>query len=813
MAKVALQRLIDPNYNTAPQSIGPYSLGKNIGKGTFGKVVLGVHTITGQNVAIKILEKEKIVDIADVHRVDREISILKLVKHPNIIHLYEIIETKQQLYMITEYAEGGELFEYIVKRKRLKENEARIFFEQIISGVSYLHKLNIVHRDLKPENLLLDYQNNIKIVDFGLSNKYEEGQLLQTACGSPCYAAPEMIAGKKYHGSTVDVWSCGVVLFAMVCGYLPFEDANTAILYKKILHGDFTVPSWVSSDCKELIKSILRTDPKSRFTIDDIRKHKWMTMCGQNPEVLVDIIEPINEKILGMLQQYGIDKAKAVRALEKNKHNQITATYYLLLQKMKRNDEKRKTSKSIDLSHGVHLNKTLTTNVEELTAKKQQEDSSQKPPLKQHVIMLKNMAPLNSEKQEDEKYESSRVRKVATPDEMLRKVTARVSGAMHLRNRNLNIRGDTSTSEDGSFSFDKSSFYAEKVKQHSTRSKDQKSDNSTEQNISSEIGKEGTAKTNEENTAVAFATTRIHGRGEEMHKKGEKREISLEKVVNEHQNKSANITAYQKYLKTAIEKSSGIIPPKSSHTQAKSVIQSNVKSENHESVVIEKVRKSRDEALTVHKTDKSPNALRRLADSNRPISTSRPRTTSVVTTNPTNTSRTMTISQKAQHQQSVSIAPTAPKQAKNAVNYTLIRSELKSFLGERAASNSRAHSRAVDSNSIGRSARIVIEETENSNSTEKPKIYKGAFSLDCTSVRNPNEIMIDLEKAMNLVKVQYKRNSGFMIIGQKQHIKLELEIMQMEDMDFMHIIRFKKIAGDSAGYKEVCNQLLNSIRL
>jgi 5'-AMP-activated protein kinase catalytic alpha subunit len=231
-------------------------------------------------VAVKILEKEKIQDVSDVERVAREIHILKLIRHPHIIQLYEIIETPKQLYLIMEYAPGGELFDFIVQSQRVKEPEACRFFHQIIAGVEYLHKLGIVHRDLKPENLLLDHKKNIKIVDFGLSNTYKTGETLKTACGSPCYAAPEMIAGKRYLGSNVDIWSCGVILFAMICGYLPFEDPNTANLYKKILSGEYTIPKFVSAEARELIQAILNTDPEKRFKIADIRKHPWFNQVA-----------------------------------------------------------------------------------------------------------------------------------------------------------------------------------------------------------------------------------------------------------------------------------------------------------------------------------------------------------------------------------------------------------------------------------------------------------------------------------------------------------------------------------------------------
>ena len=189
----------------------------------------------------------------------------------------QIIETSRQLFLIMEYACGGELFDHIVKRKKLKEAEACKFFQQVISGVEYIHRCGICHRDLKPENLLLDESKNIKIVDFGLSNTYGDGGLLKTACGSPCYAAPEMIAGKKYHGLASDIWSCGIILYAMTCGYLPFEDPNTNKLYKKILACDYTIPSSLSLNLQDLMKKILNTDPAKRISIENIRTHDWYT--------------------------------------------------------------------------------------------------------------------------------------------------------------------------------------------------------------------------------------------------------------------------------------------------------------------------------------------------------------------------------------------------------------------------------------------------------------------------------------------------------------------------------------------------------
>ena len=241
-----------------------------------------------------------------------------------------------------EYASGGELFEYIVKNQKVKEAESCKFFQQLVNGISYLHKLNIVHRDLKPENLLLDHNKNIKIVDFGLSNTYKTAQLLKTACGSPCYAAPEMIAGKRYHGSNVDIWSSGVILFALVCGYLPFEAPNTAKLYKKILSGDFSITKFVSHECKDLMKSILNTDPETRYKSQDIKAHPWFNQIKFSEEdfqagIINGVTEiPIYQNILDLLSQFRFDKKEAETQIRANKHNHYTTTYYLLLKRYER---------------------------------------------------------------------------------------------------------------------------------------------------------------------------------------------------------------------------------------------------------------------------------------------------------------------------------------------------------------------------------------------------------------------------------------------------------------------------------------------
>ena len=225
--------------------IGDFKIGAKLGQVTFSKVCQGIHMPTGEKVAIKIMSKDQIKEKSDKIRIEKEISIQKKLHHHNIVQQYAIIETEKSIYIISEYCSGGELFDYIVSKRKLYEVEACRIYQQLISGLEYLHKQRICHRDLKPENLLFDSRHNLKIADFGLSNDYHKGKL-STPCGSPCYAAPEMVTGKKYSGSSVDIWSSGIVLYTMVCGFLPFEDDNQNILFGKIAKGLFSLPSFLT---------------------------------------------------------------------------------------------------------------------------------------------------------------------------------------------------------------------------------------------------------------------------------------------------------------------------------------------------------------------------------------------------------------------------------------------------------------------------------------------------------------------------------------------------------------------------------------
>ncbi|CAF1116942.1 unnamed protein product [Adineta steineri] len=258
------------------QNVGPYLLQKTLGKGQTGLVKLGVHYLTGEKVAIKIVNREALSESV-LMKVEREIAIMKLIEHPHVLRLYDVYESRKYLYLILEHVAGGELFDYLVKKGRLTPKEARKFFRQIISALDFCHSHMICHRDLKPENLLLDDKMNIRVADFGMASLQVEGSFLETSCGSPHYACPEVIKGEKYDGRKADVWSCGVILYALLVGALPFDDDNLRQLLEKVKKGVFHIPHFVPADCQQLLRGMIEVDPNKRLTLEDVSRHSWVT--------------------------------------------------------------------------------------------------------------------------------------------------------------------------------------------------------------------------------------------------------------------------------------------------------------------------------------------------------------------------------------------------------------------------------------------------------------------------------------------------------------------------------------------------------
>uniref|UniRef100_H3B4E0 non-specific serine/threonine protein kinase n=1 Tax=Latimeria chalumnae TaxID=7897 RepID=H3B4E0_LATCH len=281
--------------------IGNYRLLKTIGKGNFAKVKLARHILTGREVAIKIIDKTQL-NPTSLQKLFREVRIMKGLNHPNIVKLFEVIETEKTLYLVMEYASGGEVFDYLVSHGRMKEKEARSKFRQIVSAVHYCHQKNIVHRDLKAENLLLDADANIKIADFGFSNEFTLGSKLDTFCGSPPYAAPELFQGKKYDGPEVDIWSLGVILYTLVSGSLPFDGQNLKELRERVLRGKYRVPFYMSTDCENILRRFLVLNPSKRCTLEQIMKDKWINI-GYDGDELKPYLEP--EEDLGDIKRIG----------------------------------------------------------------------------------------------------------------------------------------------------------------------------------------------------------------------------------------------------------------------------------------------------------------------------------------------------------------------------------------------------------------------------------------------------------------------------------------------------------------------------
>ncbi|KAL7030568.1 hypothetical protein ACKWTF_006709 [Chironomus riparius] len=312
------------------QQIGKYRLLKTIGKGNFARVMLARHLVTNNEVAIKIIDKTQL-NPNSLEKLFREVSIMKILQHPNIVKLYEVIETDKTLYLVMEYVNNGEVFEYLVKNGRMKENIARQKFRQIVSAVQYLHSKKIIHRDLKAENLLLDQNLDVKIVDFGFSNMFVEGNKMDTYCGSPPYAAPELFQGKKYDGPEVDVWSLGVILYTLVSGSLPFDGSTLRELRERVIRGKYRIPFYLSTDCEALLKKFLALNPTKRYTLEQIMKDKWMNQNEEElkpyPEGSIEMNDP---KIIDSLLTLGYKLSEIEKSLSNRKFDEICGIYLLL---------------------------------------------------------------------------------------------------------------------------------------------------------------------------------------------------------------------------------------------------------------------------------------------------------------------------------------------------------------------------------------------------------------------------------------------------------------------------------------------------
>ncbi|XP_075166658.1 par-1 isoform X3 [Haematobia irritans] len=329
---MAIRSSAPMRWRATEEHIGKYKLIKTIGKGNFAKVKLAKHLPTGKEVAIKIIDKTQL-NPGSLQKLFREVRIMKMLDHPNIVKLFQVIETEKTLYLVMEYASGGEVFDYLVLHGRMKEKEARVKFRQIVSAVQYCHQKRIIHRDLKAENLLLDSELNIKIADFGFSNEFTPGSKLDTFCGSPPYAAPELFQGKKYDGPEVDVWSLGVILYTLVSGSLPFDGSTLRELRERVLRGKYRIPFYMSTDCENLLRKFLVLNPAKRASLETIMSDKWMNMGFEDDE-LKPYIEPKQElgdvKRIEALVAMGYNRQEIEASLSQVRYDDVFATYLLL---------------------------------------------------------------------------------------------------------------------------------------------------------------------------------------------------------------------------------------------------------------------------------------------------------------------------------------------------------------------------------------------------------------------------------------------------------------------------------------------------
>lgn len=317
-----------------PNVIGNYAIGEKIGEGNYAEVKLATHCLLKQKVALKIINKSALSQ-NDVDKINREVKIMKVLHHPNIIRLYQVMrDSSDRLYMVTEYAPGGELYSYLVKFRCMEESQARNIFSQLLSALEFCHSRNVVHRDIKLENLLLDSNGNVKLADFGFSNFFSWDGKLSTWCGSPSYAAPEIFEGREYIGPEVDIWSAGVVLYTLVSGCLPFDGANVQELKQRVIKKIYRIHFRISEECRDIISKMIVYEPSKRHSIPKLREHSWMQKIKQQSPIVkpqgADDINKVREYVIRNLKANGVDWQSVLEAANQRKFDDWYAMYCIL---------------------------------------------------------------------------------------------------------------------------------------------------------------------------------------------------------------------------------------------------------------------------------------------------------------------------------------------------------------------------------------------------------------------------------------------------------------------------------------------------
>lgn len=797
--------------NEKRETLYRYNILKDLGQGTFGKVKLATHKHSKEQVAVKILEKSRILEESDRERVSREIQILKILRHPNITQLYEILEDDENLFLITEFVPNGELFDYIVAQRRVKEMEACKFFQQIIDGIDYIHKLNVVHRDLKPENLLLDENRNIKMVDFGLSNLYKDGELLKTACGSPCYAAPEMIAGRRYSGLHVDIWSAGVILYALVCGYLPFDDDDTQKLYRKIMRGEYKLPSFVSGACGDMIKRVLNTNPNKRYTIEDIKQHPWFSTykgyVSIQKGLIIDYHEiPIDKVVIESVESYGYDREVIIQSIRTNRHNKVTTLYYLLLLKLIKNGH----VSASDISSLFFQPKIkgeiaeMENKIQEIIAepvavkeepKKQEEKKAEvvKPEIKPKTKPeeepkkeeeLKKTIEIKKEgivKTKEEPNSVVKKKKIIVSKKKVKESTvSKILSAHHNRIKNKtekhNVNNLNNTTmmpfEEGIRNVSQSP----KKKRRPAKSVIKNLYNST---INSRT------KQRDTKDITGFMDF------------GNTNDISVGKVDSppNSNNTSMNSPELPRPKKSTKRRTSVVSQKadKNAETRKKSsVIKSKrdtSKTRNNETMKVKRKSVSKRETGSINRVSKTRNNVSARNHSIKSTSTTKSKGNSIKPKkSPVSPKSSRAVRKKTERRGSATVKTYQSTQVKhiNKITYETERIKL-NF--------------------------IPITEYEDFENLDKLRVHRGPLNLYALTMRNPNIIFDNLCKIANKLKIAYKKTSVFSLKCEYGELRFSLEINTVEKFPNVFVIKFYKNNTTKDNYFNLCNEIFDQMQL